>query len=64
MQKLWMTGEPSFDELLGDEIMHAVARSAGLSREELRLKLLQIARGLAVGRSNNRRRQTCCEAPV
>jgi hypothetical protein len=39
--------EPSLDELLGDEIMIPVMRSAGLSAEQLRAELRQAARRLA-----------------
>ena len=63
MQRWWMSGEPSFDELLGDEIMDPVARSAGLSREELRLKLLEIAGRIDLGRGKSRR-EACCGASV
>jgi len=63
MQTWWMSGEPSIDELLGDEIMDPVARSAGLSREELRLKVVEVARRIALGRSKGRR-EACCGAAV
>jgi hypothetical protein len=42
-----MTGEPSLDELLGDEIMEQVTRTAGLDRSELRRRLADLARRLA-----------------
>ncbi len=41
------TVEPSLDDLLGDEIMIPVMRSAGLSAEQLRAKLRQTACRLA-----------------
>jgi len=41
-----MTGEPSLDELLGDEIMDHVTRTAGLDKSELRRRLAEIARRL------------------
>jgi len=63
MQKWWMSGEPSIDELLGDEIMDPVVRSAGVSREELRLKLLEIARRIALSRTKSHR-EACCDAAV
>lgn len=63
MQKWWMSGEPSIDELLADEMMDPVARSAGLSREELRLKVMEVARRLALGGSDGRRK-ACCSAAV
>jgi len=45
--KRWLVGEPSLDELLGDELMARVVASAGISREELRSRLAEIARSLA-----------------
>jgi hypothetical protein len=63
MQKWWMSGEPSIEELLADEIMDPVARSAGMSREELRSKVMEIARRIALGRSKGNRR-ACCGAAV
>ena len=47
MGKWRMTGEPSLDELLGDEIMDHVTRTAGLDKSELRRRLADIARRLA-----------------
>ena len=44
MQRWWLTGEASLEELLSDEIMGPVAASAGLSREQLRLHLAEVAR--------------------
>jgi hypothetical protein len=44
MPQWWLTGEATLEELLSDEIMGPVAASAGLSREQLRLKLAEIAR--------------------
>ena len=41
-----MTGEPSLDELLDDEIMDHVTRTAGLDKTELRRRLAEIARRL------------------
>jgi len=38
--------EPSLDELLGDEMMVAVTRSAGLDRRRLRDLLVALARRL------------------
>jgi hypothetical protein len=45
----WLAGEPSLDELLGDDIMGPVVASAGMSREQLRSSLTEIARRLAEG---------------
>ena len=45
--KRWLVGEPSLDELLGDELMARVVASAGMSREQLRSRLTEIARSLA-----------------
>ena len=44
MQQWWLTGEATLEELLSDEIMGPVAASAGLSREQLRLSLAEVAR--------------------
>lgn len=46
MERWRMTGEPSLDELLGDDIMGPVTRSAGTSPEELRRTLVELARRL------------------
>lgn len=48
----WLAGEPSLDELLGDDIMGPVVASAGISREQLRLRLIEIARRLAETRDS------------
>lgn len=42
-----VTMEPTLEDLLDDEIMEPVARSAGLSTTELRRQLMEIARRLA-----------------
>lgn len=47
MQK-WLVGEPSLDELLGDEMMGPVVASAGMSREQFRSSLMEIAVRLGV----------------
>lgn len=44
--KRWLVGEPSLDELMNDEIMARIVASAGMSREELRSRLAEIARSL------------------
>jgi hypothetical protein len=44
MQRWWLTGEATLEELLSDEIMGPVAASAGMSREQLRLSLAEVAR--------------------
>lgn len=46
MQRWWLTGEATLEELLSDEIMGPVVASAGLSREQLRLHLADVARRL------------------
>jgi hypothetical protein len=54
----WLAGEPSLDELLGDDIMGPVVASAGLSREQFRSHLAEIARrlvGTGEGRSGQGR---------
>lgn len=47
VMKRWLAGEPSLEELLGDELMARVVASAGMSREQLRSRLTEIARRLA-----------------
>lgn len=42
----WLVGEPSLDELLGDEIMGLVVASAGMNREQLRSRLTEMAHRL------------------
>jgi hypothetical protein len=44
MPHWWLSGEASLEELLSDEIMGPVAASAGLSREQLRSSLAEVAR--------------------
>jgi hypothetical protein len=51
--------EPSLDELLGDEIMIAVMRSAGLSAEQLRAELRRAASRLA-GVKTKSPAESCC----
>ena len=41
--RLWLAGEPTLDELLSDEIMGPIVASAGMSREQLRLILAELA---------------------
>ena len=48
MQK-WLVGEPSLDEILGDEMMARVVASAGMSREQFRSRLLEVASRLRLG---------------
>jgi hypothetical protein len=50
--------EPSLDELLGDEMMPAVMRSAGLDRVGLRAMLAEVA-----GRLPLRPRSACSAEP-
>lgn len=58
MQRWWLTGEATLDELLSDEIMGPVAASAGKSREQLRLDLAEIARRLCdMGEGDRGRRK-------
>ena len=52
--------EPSLDELLGDEIMIPVMRSAGLSADELRAELRLAASRLARVRSRSPTESSCC----
>ena len=47
MSRWRLAGEPDLDELLGDEVMTPVVRSAGVSHEELRRQLRDLGRRLA-----------------
>jgi len=60
----WNMGvvEPSLDELLSDEIMIPVMRSAGLSAEQLRAELRQAARRLARVEPKAPTESRCCWA--
>ena len=51
----WLAGEPSLEELLGDDIMGPVVASAGMSREQFRLRLAELA-----SRLGNSEGVTCC----
>jgi len=42
----WSKGEPSLDELLRDDMMDRVVASTGMSREEFRSRLAEIAHRL------------------
>ena len=54
--------EPSLDDLLGDEIMIPVMRSAGLSAEQLRAELRQAAIRLARVMTKSPTEGCCCWA--
>ncbi|HYL48005.1 MAG TPA: hypothetical protein VET84_01440 [Stellaceae bacterium] len=41
-----MTGEVELDELLGDSVMEPVTRSAGVSTDDIRRQLMDVARRL------------------
>ena len=56
--------EPSLDDLLDDEIMVAVMRSAGLSAEELRAELKRTAGRLAGLRPKSPGKSSCCGVPA
>lgn len=45
-----MAKEPTLDELLGDEMMATVMRSAGLDARQLRALLAELARRMPVER--------------
>jgi hypothetical protein len=45
----WLKGEPSLEELLGDDMMSRVVASAGMSPAEFRSRLAEIASRLAAG---------------
>jgi len=47
MSRWRLAGEPDLEELLGDDVMGHVVRSAGVSHEELRRQLSDISRRLA-----------------
>jgi len=47
MSRWRLAGEPDLEELLGDDVMGPVVRSAGVSYEELRRQLSDISRRLA-----------------
>jgi len=53
MHRWWLTGEATLEELLSDEIMGPVAASAGMSREQLRLNLAEVARRLGGDQSRS-----------
>ncbi|HUN48910.1 MAG TPA: hypothetical protein VMU85_20425 [Stellaceae bacterium] len=52
--------EPSIDDLLGDEMMIPVMRSAGLSAEELRGHIRRVACGLAHRQHGAEAAKACC----
>ena len=58
MRHWWLTGEASLEELLSDEIMGPVAASAGLSREQLRSSLADVARRIGGDRQNGSRKES------
>ena len=53
--------EPSINDLLGDEIMIPVMRSAGLSADELRGQIRRVACGLQ-HRQRGGESEACCRA--
>ncbi|HZT52448.1 MAG TPA: hypothetical protein VFA22_10965 [Stellaceae bacterium] len=55
MREWCMAGEPSLDELLGDEIMDRMMRAAGLDAREMRRQLAEIARRWRERVASNRR---------
>jgi hypothetical protein len=59
--KRWLAGEPSLDELMKDDIMARIAASAGMSREQLRSRLTEIARRLDSGAREGRSGQSRSE---
>ncbi len=56
--------EPSLDDLLDDEIMVPVMRSAGLSAEQLRAELRRTASGLTGLKAKHPTQGGCCWAPA
>ena len=49
----WLSGEPSLDDLLGDDMMGRVVASAGMSREEFRSRLAEMARRIGLRASQS-----------
>ncbi len=56
--------EPSLDDLLDDEIMIPVMRSAGLDAEQLRAELRRAAGRLAGLRARPPTKTSCCWVPA
>jgi hypothetical protein len=54
--------EPTLDELLEDEIMRPVLRSAGVDAARLRASLAEAARRLGSNLKMQMRRENCSEA--
>jgi len=54
--------EPSVDDLLGDEIMIPVMRSAGVNAEELRAQLRKVACRIAGREPKADNDKVCCWA--
>jgi hypothetical protein len=52
MEWWWVTGEATLEELLSDDIMGPVVASAGMSREQLRSNLAEIARRVGDARQH------------
>ena len=48
MPECRMRGEPSLDELLGDEIMDPVMRRAGVDATEIRRRMAELAHRLGL----------------
>ena len=46
-----MSGEPDLEELLGDDVMDSVVRSAGVSHDELRRQMSDMGHRLARGKA-------------
>ena len=44
----WLGGEPTLDELLGDDMMSRVVASAGMSPEEFRSRLAEVANRIGI----------------
>ena len=67
MRNWQMAGEPSLEELLGDEMMGAVTRSAGIDRSTLLSQLAELAQRLPAERLTPRaaRWSSCaCHSPA
>jgi hypothetical protein len=59
MRRWRLVEEPSLEELLDDEIMAPVMRSAGLDEATLRRELTALARRLGKGGQETRDRRSC-----
>ena len=64
MRSWRMIGEPSLKDLLGDDIMDPVMRSAGVSGDDLRRTLAELARRLDPAATAKWPEASCCWAGI